>query len=141
MVTEDYCSFEVAKLLKEKGFNEPTETIIYPDNNIVFVDTNSISRIPHQKLRNSENNIYDNSVCCPTLQMVFKWLREIHNLHIDIFIGITEDDTYTFWTYFIVDLKGNMIVNAYGEDINFKGESYEQTVDSAIKYSLTNLIK
>ena len=23
MITEDYCSYEVAKLLKEKGFNEP----------------------------------------------------------------------------------------------------------------------
>lgn len=34
-----------------------------------------------------------------------------------------------------------MLINAYGEDLDFKGETYEQTIDSAIKYCLINLNK
>lgn len=30
MIAEDYVSFEVAKLLKEKGFNEPCRAIYSP---------------------------------------------------------------------------------------------------------------
>ena len=31
MITEDYVSFETAKLLKEKGFDEPTTGTYYKD--------------------------------------------------------------------------------------------------------------
>ena len=41
MVTEDYVSFEVAKLLKEKGFNIPVWTR-YEDNNEVIFGINMI---------------------------------------------------------------------------------------------------
>lgn len=71
MITEDYISFETAKLLKEKGFNELTplsyslpygyESHIPCSNG---VDTDFVSRI--------------------TLQMAMKWLRKRHNLHIEI---------------------------------------------------------
>ncbi len=51
MIEENYCSFETAKLLKEKGFNERT--------NMPHVDD------------------YQRLVCyIPTLQMAMKWLRE-----------------------------------------------------------------
>ena len=118
MISENYVSSKIAELLREKGFNE--ECREYYDDNGNF---------KHFRV-----------TIAPTYQIVLKWLREVHNLHIDIFIGIAEDDSYTYWTYFITDLKGNMIVNAYGEDIDFKGENYEQTIESAIKNCLTNLI-
>ena len=38
MITEDYVSFEAAKLLKEKGFNEPTWTRYENDDDIVLWD-------------------------------------------------------------------------------------------------------
>lgn len=134
-VTEDYCSFEICKMLKEKWFNEPTETMIYPDNNIVFVDTNSISRIPHQKLRNSENNIYDNGVCCPTLQVVLKWLRDTHGLVVNIaYIDFLEHGEV--WSYEIIHRDTLEIKDKKYENLH----TYEDATGAAIKYCLTNLI-
>lgn len=133
MITEDYVSFEVAKLLKEKGYCNISNTLYAQNGQFIHYDVGLNNKGFSTKL----GNFYE----APTHQMVLKWLREIHNLHIDIFIGITSDDSYTYWTYFITDLEGNMIVNAYGEEIDFRGESYEQTIEAAIKYCLTNLIK
>lgn len=134
---EDYISFEIAKLLKEKGFNEPTETIIYPDNKIVFVDINSVSRIPHQKLKNSEINLYDNGVCCPTHQMALKWLREIHNIFIQIDYVVLAKKSFEY-LYEIHDMrKGRSVaVSPFRDDY----ETYEEACEEAIKYCLTNLI-
>ena len=131
MISENYVSSKIAELFREKGFNE--ECWEYYDDNGNF---------KHFRVTkcNYDNLPYKNAYIAPTYQIVLKWLREVHNLHIDIFIGIAEDDSYTYWTYFITDLKGNMIVNAYGEDIDFKGENYEQTIESAIENCLTNLI-
>ena len=53
MITEDYVSFETAKLLKEKGFDEKVISFYTPGD------------IPR-----------------PTLQMAMKWLRKTHNFHI-----------------------------------------------------------
>ena len=55
MITEDYVSFETAKLLKEKGFDERVLTFYFPGD---------IQR--------------------PTLQMAMKWLREVYGLFIRI---------------------------------------------------------
>ena len=53
MIQEDYVSFEVAKLLKEKGFDEECQKY-YGDY-----------KYP-----------------CPTLQMAMKWLRKVHEIFI-----------------------------------------------------------
>ena len=63
MITEDYVSFEVAKLLKEKGFDEECQKY-YGDY-----------KYP-----------------CPTLQMAMKWLREVHGIDIPIDIRFWTDD-------------------------------------------------
>ena len=74
MITEDYVSFETAKLLKEKGFNGLC-TAYYDcfttDNfhcGYEPTDFNSID----SKIRNI--------IAAPTLQMAIKWLKEEHNL-------------------------------------------------------------
>lgn len=78
MVTEDYVSFEVAKLLKEKGFNEPFYFFYRTDDRII-----------HHVVR-AKPLVYDNKaiddevISAPTLQMVMKWLREAHNIFISI---------------------------------------------------------
>ena len=60
MIKEDYVSFEVAKLLKEKGFDEMVSSF-YPPGDI-------------QR---------------PTHQMAMKWLREIYDIFIVIRRGLT----------------------------------------------------
>ena len=65
MITEDYVSFETAKLMKGKGFDWECKTMkFYPEPDYD---------------QESPDGVY-----APTLQMAKKWLRKRHNLHIEI---------------------------------------------------------
>ena len=72
MVTEDYVSYEVAKLLKEKGFNETSNTIGTYNNKGEFY------LYWHEK--GYDHNRLSTWYSAPTLQMAMKWLREKHIL-------------------------------------------------------------
>ena len=124
MITEDYVSFETAKLLKEKGFNEMC--FKYALNGEIYNNGDFV--ISH---------VDDVEVGIPTLQTAMKWLREIHNLHIVI-------DRY----YYIID-RVSHIVDGYKYSIKIKRinteytadfDSYELACEATIKYCLENLI-
>ena len=125
MLTDDYVSFAIAKLLKEKGFNEIKCNTCYKWNGNFCNNRRSMSGI-------------DNEICyqAPTLQMAMKWLRRIHGLHIAI---LWDCGTYigknTF--YYHIDDMGNY-ENKGLNKIGF--ESYEEACEEAIKYCLENLI-
>lgn len=65
MITEDYVSFEVAKLLKEKGFDIPCRMSYF---NGLLVDYTMYGFCDGELIN------------CPTLQMASKWLRIVHKI-------------------------------------------------------------
>ena len=75
MIKEAYVSFELAKLLKEKGFDEPCYQKYDSDGELSF---NHVGYI------NSEKSCDDFYALAPTHQMAMAWLREIHNIFIVI---------------------------------------------------------
>lgn len=119
MIQEDYVSFETAKLLKEKGFDESTNCQ-YPVGGIHIGEVSEYNIT--DRSRNPENYIP-----APTLQMAMKWLREVHN----ITIGITF--SLDIITYEIQ--KDEKFITAIGSS-----RPYEDMVEEAIKYCLENLI-
>ena len=125
MITEDYCSFEVAKLLKKKGFDELC---------IFKYSSEGVRMKAGVAIDEWQNSELDDDECsCVSHQMAMKWLREVYNIVISIFPTI----------------ETNMIVR---EDYNYAiyknktvvyqscSTSYEQAIEAAIKYSLENLI-
>lgn len=79
MIKEVYCSFEVAKLLKEKGFDAQCRSA-YTNYGQLF--TTQIQ----QYITNiicSKGNLWE--CIAPTHQMAMKWLREVHNIDICVF--------------------------------------------------------
>lgn len=133
MITEDYCSPEVAKLLDKKGFREYCEAIYFILENGDY------------RWSKIDIPIRDCSTCkpaailCPTHQMAMKWLREEKNLFIDIsFINhYTKDEIlHTGWCFAVFHL--NNFDEPYYKDIEYS--TYEQAVEAALKYSLENLI-
>ena len=61
MINEDYCSFEVVKLLKEKGFDEPCTEL----NKLCLKDGEKpVLKVTHQK--------------------AMKWLREEKNIIVNV---------------------------------------------------------
>ena len=126
MIIEDYVSFNVAKLLKEKGFNEACHT--FYDNG-----HKHILKFVQKGLCNNAAIIANNGICvAPTLQMAMKWLREIHGLfiHIDI---IREASC---WLVDIQDIKGDVAIYPIKDEF----PKYEEACKAAIKYCLENLI-
>lgn len=133
MITEDFVNYNIANLLKEKGFDEEIETLITPTGKIYFLDENSVEKTPHKTICNSQINTYSNDVSCPTLQMAMKWLREVHNLHIDV------DPSKGNWNSTVLELEGWSCAVKFEEDIPIQ-DSYEEACEAAIKYCLVNLI-
>lgn len=125
MVTEDYVSFETAKLLKEKGFDENTNCQ-YPVGGIHIGEV-------------CEYNITDRSrnpekyIPAPTLQMAMKWLRENYNTHIEVRYFPTPN----IYRYVIIHSPATFEnIDSHPQYFN----THEEACEEAIKYCLENLI-
>ena len=119
-ITEDYISFETAKLLKEKGFDN-ISSIMYKENGEICVNPKSVSS---WRLK-----------CwypCLTLQMAMKWLRKEHKVNIEIHYNRFGEN----YNYLII-YKPEVL-----DDIRSLGfySYYEDAAEAAIKYCLENLI-
>ena len=120
-IAEDYVSFEIAKLLKEKGFDN-ISLIMYKENGEMCINPKSVVswRLKYW-------------YPCLTLQMAMKWLREIYQIDIQIFRHI-RGKRITFYARIEQNthLEHQDKCNIY--------QSYEQAAEAAIKYCLENLI-
>ncbi len=126
MITEDYVSFETAKLLKEKGFDEPCDFYIselFPSSITKYSDYGI-------KYKNSQKEYVYST---PTLQMAMKWLREVHHLTVDVF-------HFRNWKVIIKTIPDDYFKADYDYPELKPAETYEQACESGIKYCLENLI-
>ena len=132
MITEDYVSFEVAKLLNEKGFYAHTE------HNMWYVVKEFSTGCHWNSCTYKVGDItreYDKKYCIvmPTLQMAIKWLRETHNYVINVnYIDFLEFGEV--WSYTIIDKS------TFAEYYKDTENSYELAAEAAIKYCLEKLI-
>lgn len=128
MNTEDYVSFETAKLLKEKGFDWPC-----------LMCYNSDKKIDNYGNYNSYKNSDVFSLTAPTLQMAMKWLRKEHYCHIIIDYTFTADanlsEEYVSYCYKVENAK-TYIQHTQDEWYN----KFEQACEAAIQYCLEHLI-
>lgn len=124
MITEDYCDFEISKLLRQKGFDKCCRAFITP--NIDFA-LESDGRVFNHIL-------LDNEYAAPTLQMAMRWLREKH--HIDICVCRELDEQgKCFGGYIAVVCKDDtykVTIRTATKDL-----TYEEATNKAIKYGLT----
>ena len=119
-ITEDYVSFEIAKLLKEKGFDIPCRQAYF---NGSLVDYTLYGFCDGELLN------------CPSQSLAIKWLREVHNIYIDILTYTTGKNIQFRWVGYD---NGRLFSQEKGKTIYF--ESYEKAVEAAILYVLKNLI-
>ena len=131
MIEEAYVSFETAKLLKEKGFDESCEGF-YVNSGVL---SHTLSNANNSKWYGDKSTI--GYISAPTLQMAMRWLREVHNLVIQTEI-IDFLEHGEVWLYTVIERK--TIKKLTGRDEDFTEHSYEEAVESAIKYCLENLI-
>ena len=110
MITEDYVSFETAKLLKAKGFDVKTEYCYFGNSH---------------NLRTTSHCPKGVVTFAPTHQMALKWLRAK-----GIFVEIHH--------YNSTSIPFAWYVFAYNTLPPQNASTYEEAVDNAIKYILEN---
>ena len=125
-ITEDYCDFEIAKLLKKKGFDIPCNCYgAYNGVNLTY------RLCITDKYTNWNKHTDKFIISCPTLQMAMKWLREVYNFH--IWVEPSHDKEGLYNAHVKVDWWSN---NWAGVGYN----TYEKAVEAAIEYCLKILI-
>ena len=125
MITEDYVSFETAKLLKEKGFDE-CPLFHYDDCGQIWIpggyDKTKTWHFP-----------------APTLQMAMKWLREVHDLNINNELSI--HGYFCSISHIVRDSLGNIVDIEDSESWETAYyDTHEDACEAAIRYCLENLI-
>jgi hypothetical protein len=130
MMSEDYVSFETAKLLKEKGFDEYGMYFytLKDEGREGYKSNKRLGEFAH----NSHPELKERAVSCPTLQMAMKWLREEKNWYIQV--SIQNDGTYIGYIY---RTDGFPYV---GWDKRRVKETPEEAAEATIKYCLENLV-
>ena len=122
---EAYCSYEISKLLKEKGFDECIFEF-YEGDKIKYARNDEGFRL---------SELPDTYYPHITHQMTMAWLREVHNIFIEISVSIDLNSNYHY-SYFILNKECKYVRKGY-TDFDW---NYEDAVESAIKYCLEKLI-
>lgn len=131
MIQEAYVSFEVAKLLKEKGFDGDCGDcechMFYHEMTDRIMPIMEIGLIPD----------YDDVYFAPTHQMAMKWLREEKHKFISIIPTLNDIGSYAY-AYDIIEWNENNDFYEITRMVSF--QTYEEAVEAALKYVLENLI-
>ena len=141
MIKDVYVSFEVAKLLKEKGFDWSSNRV-YQGPNLKFTDIpisplmslGELGGWSPKRLYITNSELGDLVYTAPTQQTAMKWLREVHNIAINVGWGEILEDQYKWWCIVLNMDNGNIL-----HEIDYH-TSYEEAVEAALKCSLENLI-
>ena len=136
---EAYVSFEVARLLKEKGFDWTCITyyVDYEPNDVKY------------SMLFEDNTTWEERCCsAPTHQMACAWLREKYLIHVyaehKAFFQEKPRKLYYHWIPFVKTLphcpinKSGFTKDTISLDVYCN--TYEDAVEAALKYSLENLI-
>lgn len=131
MIKEDFVSYDIALLLKEKGFREKCIATY----NLQTLEFN-VEEV-YQDWTSKWQGYY---VSVPTLQMALKWLRDVHHLYIAVGIGCDVDNPkLQFYTPYITQF-GETYTDYLGDFDEAEYETSEEAASDALKYALENLV-
>ena len=140
MIKERYCSYEVARLLKEKGFDEECHHIyvgaVLEGTGVIYGnDVMSNNEIP---------DVETAVITAPTHQMACDWLMTKGIYICPKYCCFQEWKKnaipYFKWEPTILSLTSSLPLYPQPLDICEHFDTFEEAVDVAIKYSLENLV-
>lgn len=139
MITEQYVSFETAKLLKEAGFDSPTRGI-YRTNRTgdhSFAEYNMKQTVDDLSWNAKDGFQYE--YLAPTQSLAASWLREVHHLNVyACFDYVCFDDGERKWFFMRENTMINDYTSVYSSIISY--DSYEQALEAGLRETI-KLIK
>ena len=162
MKTEDFCSYETSKMLKEIGFDEPFYFYYRSDDDI----KNMHHVVASQPLSYNRKYVDDEVIAAPTYQEAMRWFRDEKNIIINIGTNFPRNPELTIYPYsFLIEDfrenrdkdRGGKFCTGYSSGANMDeflikhdylkeglgfGEflKYEEAVDAAMKYCREHLL-
>jgi hypothetical protein len=129
---EQLITFQTAKLAKEKGFDEIVD-YIYMTNHTTEVLFENINDLKHS----DGNNPF---VSAPTQSLLQKWLRDEHNIHIDIHAAQIAWNNKCSYLRSVFKIKGKHVSNEYVSYRVKEVKTYEEALEEGLQEAL-KLIK
>lgn len=128
MIHEAICTYEVAKLAKEKGFD--VQTFDWYD----YTGNYHKGFIPHELHECPRYKEY----YAPTQSLLQRWLREEKNIVFGISPMQEMDCEYLGWCATIYKVDENGYGLSWKEELYYN--TYELALEHALKYALENLV-
>lgn len=132
MIKERYVSFEVAKLLRDKGFDEPCARYYNPIGKLNFL-TLTVTET---------NSGWVDNVSAPTQAVACDWVEETFNINIVVYVCINGYLICICHAHKVPNIASNGIQDDMPDGDNSDGSwsSKELAYNAALKYVLTNLV-
>ena len=130
---EIYVSLEVAKLLKEAGFDWPT----HYSYDLYLYNTEGEKRVI-DGFASTLCNEHDGLASMPTLDVAQRWLREVKAMHICVKPNEASANCKYFVTVIVNDTKWGNVQDDNRKTIMFS--TYEEAQEAGIKKCLTLLL-
>lgn len=124
---EDFVTFEIAKKLKEKGFNILSYFYYRTDDKFLH---NAVVGKPLVYC----DKIDDEVVIAPTISQVFKWLREEKKLYVDVTYSPKIEGSQDFF-YATIQYIGYYKKTIYTND---SYDNWEEAALDGIEYAIDN---
>ena len=121
-ITDDYVSFETARLLKEAGFDWPCEK---------WFELKDGTPIEWGADARCNWNVSKDDFSRPTLSLAAKWLREENNIYVEVI------RKFTFWQFSLINLNPVCIIKLTAGSFN----TYEEALEEGLKEALERICK
>lgn len=120
-MTDDYVSFETARLLKEAGFDWPCEK---------WFELKDGTPVEWGADARCNWNISKDDYSRPTLSLAAKWLRKKNNIYVEVI------RKFTCWKFSLINLNLVCIIKLTAGSFN----TYEEALEEGLKEALEFLI-
>lgn len=119
-----FVPYPLAKLLKDKGFKEDC---------IATIDQTEYLHLNGTKWPGIRGAMLYDTIPCPLWQQVTKWLRDVHDIHIEIGTTLSEESKTDWILYRLEPINGK---EAVWEDIMERFTTYERALEVGINEAL-----
>lgn len=133
MIHEEICTYEVAKLAKEKGFNVPTDRYyhIYDD----VIEAQNSLEMTIDGCADFYNSLNQCRCAAPTQSLLQRWLREEKGYYVYPLF----DNVLLMWDWVCREKTGDKWIPLVGLEFHLF-PTYELALEDALKFTLENLV-
>ena len=124
-----FIPYKIALKLKELGFDEEVFGY-YKEGSIIDQDDMTYERGIHNRITQTYNS---GTISAPLWQQAIDWLREKHNLYVQIVFSEIQDESLYPYYYYIIDMKTKLVLGTLSYNIKEFKEAKEQAILKAIE--------